>query len=103
MHRRWVSEISEGLVIRRVVISKVNCELCIERWWRGEIVDDIKYGLGLDSENRKLHFCELWDDTITIHYSLSASCSGRLDIVYILYMLIRGGLYVKFFFEVRTF
>ena len=69
----------------------------------GDGWDDIKYWLGLDSENRKLHFCELWDDTINIHYSLSASCSGRLDIVYILYMLIRGGLYVKKKFEVRTF
>ena len=36
-------------------------------------------------------------------YSLGASCVGGLDLVYISYTLITGGLYVKFFFGYARF
>ena len=36
-------------------------------------------------------------------YSLGASCVGGLDLVYISYTLITGGLYVKFFFGYAGF
>ena len=63
---------------RKGISIKWTVTLCIEQWWRGGD-DDIKYWLGLWTP--KVHFCELWEDTITLHYSLSARSSGAPDIV----------------------
>ena len=52
----------------------------------------------LGPRSNKWYLCELQSVYMTLCYSLSASCVGGLDLIYISYTLFTGGLYVQFFF-----